>query len=156
MTALGAADAPQPGGASEDQRLMISQRMWAFAGSPELNGTWVAAGAINDEGTAHATAVVHPHSGGKALVTGTHTLTNSADNGTIELSGHSWLRPYPPPTPNRVMVEGTWMLVSATGAYADVQAYGRLYATVRPGPVVDDRPTREVTIVRDGTARRAS
>jgi hypothetical protein len=156
MTARGAADAPPADGTSEDQRLMISQRLLVVAGSPELYGTWVAAGAINDAGTAHASAVVRAHSGGKALVTGIHTLTNSADNGTIELSGHSWLRPYPPPAPNRVMVEGTWMLVAATGAYADVQAYGRLYATVSPGPVVDDHPTREITIVRDGTARRAS
>lgn len=156
MTALGAAEAPQAGGPSEDQRLMISQRMQLFVGSSDQTGTWVAAGAINDEGTAFATSVVVPHGGGKALVTATHTLTNSAENGMIELLSNTWLRPFPPPTPNRVMVEGTWMLVAATGAYADVHAYGKLYATVSPGPVVDDRPTREITIVRDGSASRAS
>jgi hypothetical protein len=156
MTALGAADAPQASGAFEDQRLMISQRMQAFVGSSDQRGTWVAAGAINDEGTAFATSAVVPHGGGKALVTATHTLTNSAENGMIQLESHTWLRPFPPPTPNRVMVEGTWMLVAATGAYADMQAYGKLYATVSPGPVVDERPTREITIVRDGSASRAS
>jgi hypothetical protein len=134
--------------ASEDHRLIISQRMQATLGGMQT-GTWVAAGAINDAGTANATTVVVPHGGGKALVTATHVLTSPA--GMLQLKSHTWLRPFPPPTPNRVMVEGTWQLVAATGAYANLHAHGKLYATVSPG-VVDPGP-KEITIVRDGSAQ---
>jgi hypothetical protein len=42
------------------------------------------------------------------------------------------------------MVEGTWKQIAATGAYADLDARGKLYATV-------DQTTGEITIVRDGS-----
>lgn len=45
-----------------------------------------------------------------------------------------------------MMVDGTWTLVAATGAYAGWQARGRLYATVEP------TTPPEITIVRDGSA----
>jgi hypothetical protein len=127
------------------QRLMISQRMTAVHPGMQ-SGKWVAAGVINDAGEATATINVEPQ-GDKALVTGTHVLTSQA--GTISLDSHTWLRPYPPPTPNRVMVEGTWKLITATGAYADLHAEGKLYATASDGPAPN---TREITIVRDGSA----
>jgi hypothetical protein len=46
------------------------------------------------------------------------------------------------------MVEGTWKQVDGAGVYADMQASGRLYATV-------DQTVKpaEITIVRDGSAQ---
>lgn len=43
------------------------------------------------------------------------------------------------------MAEGTWEIVSGTGAYADLKGRGKIYATA-------DFTTGEITIVRDGTA----
>jgi hypothetical protein len=142
MTALGGgADLPVSSGAPEEQRLIISQRMKATSPGKQT-GTWVAAGAINDAGHAEATAVVVEHGGGKALIKATHTL--SGVDGMLTLESHTWFRPFPPPTPARVMVEGNWNQVSATGAYADIDSRGKLYATV-------DQTTGEITIVRDGS-----
>jgi hypothetical protein len=121
---------------------MISQRMTA-TGSGVQSGTWVAAGAINDAGTADATAVVVEHGGGKALVKATHILTSV--DGMMTLESHTWFRPFPAPAPPRVMVEGTWKQVDATGVYADMNTRGRLYATV-------DQTTRQITIIRVGSA----
>jgi hypothetical protein len=142
MAELGEPDVPKGDGASEDQRLMISQRMQA-RGPGRQEGTWVAAGAINDAGIATATAVVVKHGGGKALVKATHILTSV--DGTMTLESHTWLRPFPPPTPPRVMVEGPWKQIAGTGVYAGLQARGQLYATV-------EQTTGEITIVRDGSA----
>jgi hypothetical protein len=100
-------------------------------------GTWVAAGAINDAGT--ATAQV---SAAQGHGTGTHTLTGSA--GTLTLEEDVQIRPYPPPTPRRLMVEGTWKLVAATGAYAGLKAKGKIYATVD-----GVKAPPEITFVRD-------
>ena len=87
-------------------------------------GTWVAAGAINDAGSATAQVSVDPTGRG----TGTHTLTSSA--GTLTLEEDVQIQPFPPPTPRRLMIEGTWELVAATGAYAGLKARGKIYATV--------------------------
>jgi hypothetical protein len=142
MAELAGPDVPKGDRASEDQRLMISQRMQA-RGPGRQEGTWVAAGAINDAGIATATAVVVKHGGGKALVKATHILTSV--DGTMTLESHTWLRPFPPPTPPRVMVEGPWKQIAGTGVYAELQARGQLYATV-------EQTTGEITIVRDGSA----
>jgi hypothetical protein len=55
---------------------MISQRMEAEGG--DQTGRWVAAGAINDKGTATATSFVESQGGGKARVRATHFLTSAA------------------------------------------------------------------------------
>jgi hypothetical protein len=141
MTELGGAGV-QTGAESEHRRLMISQRMTA-TGPGVQSGTWIAAGAINDAGIADATAVVVEHGGGKALIKATHVLTGV--DGVLTLESRTWFRPFPPPTPPRIMVEGTWKQVAATGVYADLDMQGRLYATV-------DQATREITIVREGSA----
>jgi hypothetical protein len=104
-------------------------------------GTWVAAGAINDAGSATAQVSVDPTGRG----TGTHTLTSSA--GTLTLDEDVQIQPFPPPTPRRMMVEGKWKLVAATGAYAGLKASGKIDATVDR---VKDPP--EITFVRDGRA----
>jgi hypothetical protein len=142
MTELGGgADVQQDSAAPEGQRLIISQRMKA-TGPGRQSGTWVGAGAINDAGHVDATAVVVEHGGGKALIKATHTLAGV--DGVITLESHTWFRPFPPPTPPRVMVEGDWRQVAATGRYADMDSSGKLYATI-------DQTTGEITIVRDGS-----
>ena len=107
-------------------------------------GTWVAAGAINDAGS--ATAQVSADQGHGS---GTHTLTGSA--GTLTLDEDVRLQPFPPPTPFRLMVEGDWELVAATGAYAGVKAKGKIYATVD-----GEKNPREITFVRDARQVRWS
>jgi hypothetical protein len=141
MTALGGgAEVPASGVAPKGQRLIISQRMKA-TNPGRQSGTWVGAGSINDAGHVDATAVVVEHGGGKALIKATHTLAGV--DGTITLESHTWFRPFPPPTPPRVMVRGQWKQIAATGVYADMDSRGRLYATV-------DQTTGEITIVRVG------
>jgi hypothetical protein len=142
LIARDAAGAPSASEASDDQRLMISQRMQA-RGPGRQEGTWVAVGAINDAGIATATAVVVEHGTGKALVKATHILTSV--DGTMTLESHTWLRPFPPPTPPRVMVVGPWRQIAGTGVYAEIQTRGQLYATI-------EQTTGEITIVRDGSA----
>lgn len=142
MTELGCgADAPPAGGAPERQRLVISQRMKAMSPGRQ-SGTWVGAGAINDAGYVDATAVVVEHGDGKALIKATHTLAGV--DGTITLESHTWFRPFPPPTPPRVMVKGKWKQIAGTGVYADMGTRGKLYATI-------DQTTGEITIVRNGS-----
>lgn len=77
---------------------MLSQRMHRTT-SGKQEGTWAAAGAINDSGSAQATYVVVETGKDKGRVTATHVLTSAA--GTITLDTQAWLRPFPPPTPAR-------------------------------------------------------
>jgi hypothetical protein len=159
MTAPDEADAADTSAASEGQRLVISQRMEAdlnAEGQPteQFTGSWVAAGVIDDEGTATITqAQVTPRPGGKALVEAMHVLTSRDDPAqTLELESRTFLRPFPPPPPNRrVMLEGTWRLVAATEEDANLRARGRLYATLTDR-VVGNTRRREITLVRDGSA----
>jgi hypothetical protein len=149
---------PQASGASANEPLMISQRMQAPLGKKQF-GSWAAAGAIDDEGAATITNIVLvPVPGSdKALATVTQVLISRDDPAQmLELVDHVWVRPFPPPPPNhRVMLEGTWELVAATKAYANLRARGKLYGT-NVDRLVDDKPGRESTQVRDGSARRAS
>ena len=154
MTAPGAADAPQANEAAQDRRLIISQRMQAPLGMKQI-GSWVAAGAIDDEGTATITNIVlTPVPGaGKALATVTQVLISRDDPAQmLELLDHVWVRPFPLPPPNhRVKLEGTWQLVAGTKAYADLRARGKLSGT-NTDRLVDGKPGRESTVVRGGTA----
>jgi hypothetical protein len=69
---------PQPGEASDNQPLMISQRMRG-PGTAQ-SGTWVAAGAIDDEGTARITQIQStPQSDGTTLIEATHVLVSGDD-----------------------------------------------------------------------------
>lgn len=139
---------PQPTEAAGDQPLMISQRMRG-RGTSQI-GTWVAAGGINDEGQASVTQINGTTQDGTLLVVSTHLLVN--DQGQLALRDRAILQPYPPPPPRRrVLLEGRWKLVSGTGAYADLRARGKLYATATD-VVVDQGVDRELTLVRDGSA----
>lgn len=113
------------------------------SGAPGQVGTWVAAGAINDAGSATAVVSVDPNGNG----TGTHTLTSAA--GTLTLYEEVRLQPWPPPTPRRLMVEGTWWLTAATGAYAGLEAGGKIYATVDRA-----KDPAEITFVRNSHRAR--
>jgi hypothetical protein len=128
--------------ADAEQRVMISERMQLTSPTTQA-GTWVGAGAVNDAGSGTATFTVVPHGDDTGLLTGTHVLTGSS--GTITIETSAFVRPFPPPTPPRAMAEGTWKIVSGTGAYADLEGRGKVYATA-------DFTTGEITIVRDGSA----
>jgi hypothetical protein len=128
--------------ADAEQRVMISERMQLTSPTTQA-GTWVGAGGVNDAGSGTATFTVVPYGDGKGLLTGTHVLTSSS--GTITIETTAFVRPFPPPTPPRAMAEGTWKIVSGTGAYADLEGRGKVYATA-------DFTTGEITIVRDGSA----
>ncbi|MGH2572145.1 MAG: hypothetical protein ACRDGU_01425 [Actinomycetota bacterium] len=134
---------PLAGASDAEHRLMISERM-QLTDPGTQEGTWVSAGAVNDAGEGTATFTVVPHGDSKGLLTGTHVLIGS--EGTITIETRAWVRPFPPPTPPRAMAEGTWRIVSGTGAYAGLQGQGKVFATA-------DFTTGEITIVRDGTAR---
>jgi hypothetical protein len=161
MTAPDELDVAEASAASEGQRLMISQRMEAdldAAGRPTelFTGRWVAAGAIDDEGTATITQTqVTQQPSGTALVVATHVLASRVDpTQTLELESRTTLRPFPPQEPNRrVLVEGTWRLVEATKDYANLRARGRLFATITDREVDENQEIREITLVRDGSAR---
>jgi hypothetical protein len=140
--ALAVVVAPLAAASDAEHRVMISERM-QLTDPGTQEGTWVGAGAVNDAGEGTATFTVVPHGHNKGLLTGTHVLTGSA--GTITIETKAWVRPFPPPTPPRAMAEGTWRIVSGTGAYEDLKGQGKVYATA-------DFTTGEITIVRDGTA----
>jgi hypothetical protein len=131
---------------------MISQRMRG-RGTAQI-GTWVAAGAIDDEGTARVTDIQGTEQpDGTLLIVATHVLVSGDDpDQMIELRDRTILQPFPPPEPqHRVLVEGRWRLASGTKSYANLRARGRLYATVTDR-LVDGTVDREVTLVRDGSA----
>jgi hypothetical protein len=128
--------------ADAEQRVMISERMQLTSPTTQA-GTWVGAGAVNDAGSGTATFTVVPAGDDRGLLTGTHVLTGSS--GTITIETTAFVRPFPPPSPPRAMAEGTWKIVSGTGAYADLEGRGKVYATA-------DFTTGEITIARDGTA----
>jgi hypothetical protein len=133
---------------------MISQRM---EGSGTLQrGTWVAAGAFNDEGTVRITQIDSTNQGdGTLLIEATHELVSGeVEEQMMELRSENILQPFPPPPPRRrVLTEGPWRLASGTGAYANFRARGRMYSTVTDRMDDKGNVVREVTLVRDGSAR---
>jgi hypothetical protein len=113
------------------------------SGGPGQVGTWVAAGAINDAGSATAEQLNVNQNNGHG--TGRHTLTSAA--GTLTLDEKVRLQPWPAPTPRRLMVKGSWKLIDATGAYAGLEAEGEIWGTVDRA-----KDPAEITFVRDGSA----
>jgi hypothetical protein len=145
---------PQTSEASDDQPVMISQRMRGRGTSQ--TGTWVAAGAIDDEGAARITQIQSTErDDGTLLIEATFVLVSADDpDQMIELRDRTTLQPFPPPEPqHRVLIEGTWRLASGTKAYANLRARGKVYATITDR-IIEERVDREVTMVRDGSAER--
>jgi hypothetical protein len=157
MTGPGEPEAPEPNEAAGDQPLMISQRMEGVGTGQ--SGTWVAAGAIDDEGTVRITQIDSTDQGdGTALIDATHVLVSAGDGEQmIELRSRTTLQPFPPQGPQRrVLVEGPWRLTRGTKAYANLRARGKLYATVADVVKDEGDEVRQVTLVRDGSARQLS
>jgi hypothetical protein len=138
IVALASAFAVLPFAASADskERLVLDERM-TITGPNSAEGTFASAGGVNDSGSATAVFTVD----GRGKLTGTHTLVGS--NGTIVMATRAKVRPFPPPTPPRVFMEGTWSITSGTGAYADLEGRGKILA-------VADFTDERLTIIRDG------
>jgi hypothetical protein len=125
---------------SDSARLVLSERM-QLTGPNTQQGTFVAAGAINDAGSASATFSVTPAAPGRGALHGTHVLEGAG--GTITLDTRAVVFPFPPPNPPRAWARGKWTIVDATGDYAGITGDGAVYATA-------DFTTGEITIIRDG------
>jgi hypothetical protein len=127
---------PFAASADSKERLVLDERM-QITGPGSATGTFASAGGVNDSGS--ATAVFSVDSRGN--LTGTHTLSGSA--GTIVMATRANVRPFPPPTPPRVFMEGTWTITGGTGVYADLEGKGKILA-------VADFTDGRLTIIRDG------
>jgi hypothetical protein len=138
LAAIASAFAALPFAASADsrERLVLEERM-QITGAGSAAGSFVSAGGVNDRGPATATFSVDS----RGNLTGTHVLEGSA--GTIVMATRAKVRPFPPPTPPRVFMEGTWSITSGTGAYADLEGRGKITA-------VADFTDGRLTIIRDG------
>lgn len=148
VTAMGAVVVALPLAASADdkERLVLTERMQLTSFDPATGegtqaGTFVAAGAVNDAGSATATFRVTPGEGGCGVLTGPHTFTGAG--GTITVFTTASVCPFPPPNPPRSFARGKWRVVGATGAYAGLRGHGSIVATA-------DFATGEITIARDG------
>ena len=138
VAALASVFAALPFAASADsrERLVLEERM-QITGDGFAAGDFVSAGGVNDRGPATATFTVDS----RGNLTGTHTLTGS--EGTIVMATRAKIRPFPPPTPPRVFMEGTWSITGGTGAYAELEGKGKILA-------VADFTVGRLTIIRDG------
>jgi hypothetical protein len=127
-----------------ERRVMFSERM-LLTGPNTQAGTFVAAGAVNDAGSANAEFTVTPRKHNRGELRGTHVFTGS--NGTITLKTVALVYPFPPPTPPRSFAQGRWWILGATGAYAGLEGRGKIFATA-------DFTSGQVTILRPGKVRR--
>jgi hypothetical protein len=142
---LTAALAAVPFGASagDAKRAVIAERNIIVAFDPATGkgtqaGTFHAAGAISDTGTSSSDFTVTPIGGDRAILEGDHILSSAA--GTLVVRSRVTLSPYPAA---RVIAQGTWKIVGATGGYAGLQGHGKSLA-------VGDFTTATATIMRDG------
>jgi hypothetical protein len=132
--------------ADDEQHLVLTERMQLTSFDPATGdgtqaGTFVAAGAVNDAGSATAVFQVSHRAGGCGTLTGPHTFTGA--NGTITVFTRAAVCPFPPPTPPRSFARGTWRVIGATGDYAGLRGQGRIFATA-------DFTNGEITIARVG------
>lgn len=138
---------PLAASADDDKRVVIAERNHIVAFDPATGvgtqaGTFHAAGAISDSGTATAPGfTVTPLGDGRARLEGDHIL--SSPQGTIVIHSVATVFPFPSP---RVIAKGTWKVVSGTGAYAGAEGRGKVLA-------VGDFTTGTATIMRDGYIR---
>ena len=145
LIALGAVLAAVPfrASAGDAKRVVIAERNTIVAFNPATGagtqaGTFHAAGAISDTGTASSNFTVTPIGDDRAVLEGDHVLTSPA--GSLVVRSRVTLFPYGSP---RVVAQGTWKIVAATGAYAGLEGHGRSLA-------VGDFTTATATIMRDG------
>lgn len=129
--------------ADEGRRVVIAERNMIAAFDPATGrgtqvGTFHAAGAVSDTGTATADFTVTPTDDGRAILEGDHILSSAV--GTLVVRSRVTLSPYPSP---RVIAQGSWRIVAATGGYAGLAGRGKSLA-------VGDFTTFTATIMRDG------
>ncbi len=129
--------------AGDAKRVVIAERNTIVAFDPSTGagtqaGTFHAAGAISDTGTATSDFTVTPIGDDRAVLEGDHVLSSAV--GTMVVHSRVTLFPYPSP---RVIAQGTWKIVAATGGYAGLQGHGKSLA-------VGDFTTATATIMRDG------
>lgn len=137
---------------NQEERLVLTERMQLIAFNPVTRvgaqqGTFVAAGAVNDAGIATATFQLTPGSNGCSVLKGPHTFTGATGTGTITVFTKGLLCPSSTPNPPRSFASGTWRVIAASGAYAGLQGHGKIVATA-------DFSTGEITIARDGEVER--
>jgi hypothetical protein len=138
---------PLAASAGDKARLVLTERMQLTSFDPQTGdgtqaGTFVAAGAVNEAGSAAATFHVTPGNDGCGVLTGPHRFTGA--NGSITVFTRATICPFPPSTPPRSYARGKWKVIGATGAYEGLQGGGHVYATA-------DFTNGEITIARDGT-----
>jgi hypothetical protein len=129
--------------AGEARRVVIAERNMIVAFDPATGkgtqaGTFHAAGAISDSGSVTSDFTVTPINGDRAILEGDHILSSAA--GTMVLRSRVTLSPFPAA---RVVAQGTWKIVAATGQYAGLEGGGKSLA-------VGDFTTATATIMRDG------
>jgi hypothetical protein len=134
----------------QEDRLVLTERMQLMAFNPVTGegaqqGTFVAAGAVNDAGVATATFQLTPGSNGCSVLKGAHTFTSAT--GTITVFTKGLLCPSSTLNPPRSFASGTWRVTGASGAYAGLHGHGKIVATA-------DFTTGEITIARDGEVER--
>jgi hypothetical protein len=137
---------PLAASAGDKERLVLTERMQVTSFDPATGegtqaGTFAAAGAVNEAGSATAVFSVVPGKGGCGVLKGTHTFTGA--NGTITVFTRAAACPYPPPTPPRSFARGKWHIVGATGTYEGLRGQGHVLATA-------DFTNGEITIARNG------
>lgn len=152
VVGLAALAGTSPLGAEQKQedRLVLTEKMQLTSFNPATGqgtqqGTFVAAGAVNDAGIATATFQVTPASNGCSVLKGPHTFTGTG--GTITVFTKGLLCPSSDPNPPRSFASGTWRVIEASGVYAGLQGHGKIVATA-------DFTTGEITIARDGEVER--
>jgi hypothetical protein len=134
---------PLRASAAEGRRVVIAERNNIAVFDPATGkgtqvGTFHAAGAISDSGTATADFTVTPLRGGRALLTGDHILSSGV--GTLVVRSRVTLSPFPS---SRVIAQGTWTIIAATGGYAGLEGRGDSLA-------VGDFTNSTATIMREG------
>lgn len=139
MAALGAIFAIVPLAASGGSggKVMIAERN-VFTSSSTQSGTFSIAGAISDSGTVSVEFTLTPRGDDRAFIDGDHVLQGSL--GTLVVRTHAMVFTGSAP---RVFVEGRWVVVSGTGAYAGMEGGGSVRA-------VADFTNGTVTIIREG------
>ncbi len=130
------------GGTTVNPKATIIAERMNFTGPTSQAGTFSAAGALNDGGTATAEFSVTPTKRAEGRLIGTHTLTGSSGS-TITIMVRGVVRSFPPPDPARVRTLGYWRIVRGTGKYANLTGDGRFHG-------VADFTNNTLTIIRTG------
>jgi len=126
-----------------ERRLTIGARL-AFASNGSATGSFSACCAISDKGVAEGQVTSFTQSGDVGRFTATNTFHGS--DGTIEISLDGSTGPL---SGGVHLAEGTWLVVSGTGAYAGMRGHGKFTA-------VTNEVTGELTGIDEGVVKLGS